>query len=127
MDHRQRILTVLLAFAAISGASVANAKTAAAAAGGTQKPDVSQAPASPARVEHAIAGEIEKVDHASRTILIRTADGVEETVKVTDRTTVHGLKDISRALELNAKAGLEGGSAVIHYTGQSGDKTAVKI
>jgi hypothetical protein len=91
----------------------------------TQQPQAS--PTSKAVVEHAIAGEIEKIDHASRTIQIRTADGVEATVKFTDRTTVHGLKDVSRALELEAKAGLEGGSAVIHYTGQGADRTAVEI
>jgi arginine repressor len=79
------------------------------------------------RAEHAIAGEIKKVDHSAKTLLIRTAEGTEETVKYTERSAVHGLKDVARVADAGAKAGLEGTSAVIRYTGQGADRTVVSV
>jgi hypothetical protein len=35
-----------------------------------------------------VVGTIQKVDAAGKTILVRTADGTEETLKLTDRTVV---------------------------------------
>ena len=44
-------------------------------------------------VTHVVSGTIEKVDAGAKTIAVKTADGTVETVKFTDKTTVHGLKD----------------------------------
>ena len=80
-----------------------------------------------ARVEHAIAGAVKTVDHAASTIVVRLADGTEATVKFTAHTTVHGLKDVKSATDAAAKAGLEGGSVVIRYTGEGIERTAVAV
>lgn len=77
--------------------------------------------------ERAIAGEVMRVDHAGQLIVVRTAAGVDETIKFTDRTAVHGLKDVMRASDASAKAGLEGGLVVLRYTGEGADRTAVRV
>jgi Cu/Ag efflux protein CusF len=38
-----------------------------------------------ARAEHAVAGEVKKVDRDAKTIVIHTADGIDDTVKFTER------------------------------------------
>jgi len=80
-----------------------------------------------ARADHAVAGEVKKVDHAAKTIVIHTADGIDETIKFTERTTVRGVEGVTRAAEVGARASLEGGSAVLRYTGEGVDKIAVSI
>jgi len=42
-------------------------------------------------VTHVVSGTIEKVDAGAKTIAVKTADGTVETVKFTDKTTVHGM------------------------------------
>lgn len=81
----------------------------------------------PARAEHAVAGEIRKVDHAAHVLVIRTADGVDETVKFTTHTTVKGLKDVVRVSDATARAGLEGSWAVVRYSGEGVERTAIGV
>lgn len=81
----------------------------------------------PARVEHAVAGEVKKVDHAAKTVVVHTADGAEETLRFTETTTVHGVAGVAHVADHSAKAGLEGGSVVLHYVGNAADRTAVRI
>ena len=52
-----------------------------------------------------ITGTIEKVDSGAKTIAVMTADGTVETVKFTEKTTVHGLKDAAKGFQLVAKPG----------------------
>ncbi len=40
-----------------------------------------------------IHGTIKKVDSTTKTIVVKTADGTEHTIKVTDAATVKGTKD----------------------------------
>jgi hypothetical protein len=87
----------------------------------------SQAEGRTARAEHAIAGEVKRVDHAAKTIVIHTADGIDDTVKFTERTAVRGVKDVTRVADASAKAALEGGSVILHYTGEGVDRTAVSV
>lgn len=75
-------------------------------------------------VEHALVGSIEKVDKGTKTLVVKTADGTEETVKWTERTTVRGLKGAGRAADL---AGREGEHVVVHYSVEGADKTARAI
>jgi hypothetical protein len=93
----------------------------------TQARAASHAATKPADVERAIAGEVKKVDHDARTIVIHTAAGIDETIRFTDRTTVHGLSVLSRAADVKAKAALEGGSVVVRFTGEKADRTAIRI
>jgi hypothetical protein len=71
-----------------------------------------------------VTGTIDKVDSSAKTIAVKTADGTVQTVKFTDRTTVHGLKDAGKGADL---AGKEGGHVIIHTTGEGADKTAHSV
>lgn len=68
-----------------------------------------------------VTGTVEKVDSAAKTIAVKTADGTVHTFKYTEKTTVHGLKDVGKAGDL---AGKEGGHVIVHTTGEGAEKTA---
>jgi hypothetical protein len=71
-----------------------------------------------------ITGTVHKVDSGAKTIAVKTADGTVETVKFTDKTTVHGLKDAAKGADL---AGKEGGHVIVHTVGKGADKTAHSV
>lgn len=71
-----------------------------------------------------ITGTIEKVDSGAKTIAVKTADGTVETVKFTEKTTVHGLKDAAKGADL---AGKEGSHVIVHTVGEGADKTAHSV
>ena len=71
-----------------------------------------------------ITGTIEKVDSGAKTIAVKTADGAVETVKFTEKTTVHGLKDGAKGADL---AGKEGSHVIVHTVGEGADKTAHSV
>jgi len=71
-----------------------------------------------------ITGTLGKVDSGAKTIAVKTADGTVETVKFTDRTTVHGLKDAGKGADL---AGKVGGHVIVHTTGECAEKTAHSV
>jgi hypothetical protein len=69
----------------------------------------------------AVVGELKKFDAASKTAVVKLADGTEEVFKLTERTTVHGVES---GAKMAALAGKEGGHFVIHYTAEGAEKTA---
>ena len=71
-----------------------------------------------------VTGTVEKVDSGAKTIAVKTADGTVETVKFTDKTTVHGLKDAAKGTDL---AGKEGGHVIVHTVGEGSEKTAHSV
>ena len=71
-----------------------------------------------------ITGTLDKVDSGAKTIGVKTADGTVETMKFTEKTTVHGLKDAGKGADL---AGKEGGHVIVHTAGEGGDKTAHSV
>lgn len=71
-----------------------------------------------------VTGTIEKVDTGAKTVAVKTADGSVETVKFTEKTTVHGLKDAGKGSDL---AGKEGGHVIVHTVGEGADKTAHSV
>src|ERR1700739_1278919 len=73
---------------------------------------------------HVITGTVEKVDAGAKTIAVKTADGTVETVKFTEKTTVHGLKDGAKGTDL---VGKEGGHVIVHTTGEGAEKTAHSV
>ncbi len=73
---------------------------------------------------HVVSGTIEKVDAGAKTIAVKTADGTVETVKFTEKTTVHGLKDAAKGADL---VGKEGGHVIVHATGEGAEKTAHSV
>ncbi len=82
-------------------------------------------------VVSAVHGTITKLDSASKTMVVKTKDGTEHTVKFVDKTTVHGVVAGSHDTAAGAKDtfhGLkEGTDVVAHYTEKGADKTAVEV
>jgi Cu/Ag efflux protein CusF len=64
-----------------------------------------------------ILGTIERVDRTTKTIVVKTADGTEHTIRVTDAATVKGTKDGFNGLR-------EGSQIVARTTGAGAEETA---
>jgi hypothetical protein len=78
-------------------------------------------------VVSAIHGTITKLDSATRTAVVKTADGTEHTIHFVDKTAVHGAEATATGSK-DAFHGLKEGSEVaVHYTEKGGDKTAVEV
>ncbi len=79
----------------------------------------------------AVHGTITKLDSASKTMVVKTADGTEHTIKFVDKTTVHGAKATVHETSTGAQDtfhGLKEGSDVVaHYTAKGSEKTAVEV
>jgi hypothetical protein len=67
-----------------------------------------------------ILGTIQKVDTNTKTIVVKTADGTEHTIKVMDAATVKGTKDGFDGLR-------EGTQIVARTTGKGADETAMEV
>lgn len=83
------------------------------AAGGWQR-------ASADDLVHMVKGTVKSVDKASKTMVVKTADGTEHTVKWTDKTTWEGMKDTGEGVS-------EGTKVSVKYTEKAGEKTAVGV
>ena len=94
---------------------------------GSQISRASRADSGLTGAEHAVAGEVRKVDHAAKTVVLHTADGGDETVGLSEHTVVHGVTSADSAVDAYAKDVLEGAWAIVHYTGNGTHKTAVAI
>jgi hypothetical protein len=79
-------------------------------------------PETSARIaKNAVVGELKKFDAATKTAVVKLADGTEEVFKLTEKTTVHGVES---GAKMAALAGKEGGQFVVHYTVKGAEKTA---
>jgi hypothetical protein len=82
-------------------------------------------------VFHAVSGVVKSVDRTTKTIVVKTADGTEHTIKYTDETTVKGAKDTGKGMEKASVdtylAGKEGTKVTVKYTEKGGENTAVGI
>lgn len=82
-------------------------------------------------VFHDVTGVVKSVDKATKTVVVKTADGTEHTIKYTSKTTVEGAKDAGKGVEkgsvetyLGAK---KGAKVTVHYTEKGAEKTAVGV
>ncbi len=82
-------------------------------------------------VFHEVSGVVKSVDKATKTVVVKTADGTEHTIKYTDKTTVKAAKDTGKGVEtgsvdtyLDAK---KGATVTVKYSEKGGEKTAVGI
>jgi arginine repressor len=94
---------------------------------GSQMARASQADSRLIRAEHAVAGEVRKVDHAAKTVVLHTADGGHETVGISEDTVVYGVTSAGSTVDTYAKDALEGAWAIVLYTENGAHKTAVAI
>jgi hypothetical protein len=78
-------------------------------------------------VVHAVHGSVSKIDSASKTVAVKTADGTVDTVKFVDKTTVHGADATADAAKDSFQGLKEGSEVVVHYTVKGTEKTAVEI
>ena len=69
---------------------------------------------------HIIKGTVKSVDQDSKTMVVKTADGTEHTIKWTDKTTMEGVKATGEGIA-------EGSKVSVKYTETAGEKTAVGI
>ena len=82
-------------------------------------------------VVHAVSGVVKSIDKDSKTVVVKTANGTEHTIKYTDQTVVKGAKETGKGVEkgsvdtyLGAKVGTK---VTVNYTEKAGEKTAVGI
>jgi hypothetical protein len=75
----------------------------------------------------AVEGTVKKVDAGTKTVVVKTGDGTEQTVHFVSKTAVHGWD----AADAGAKDGMhgvkEGSHVVVHYTVKGTDKTAQEV
>ena len=80
---------------------------------------------------HIVSGVVKSVDKDAKTVVVKTADGTEHTIKYTDDTVVKGAKDAGKGTEKGGAdtylAGKEGTKVTVKYTEKGGEKTAVGI
>lgn len=75
----------------------------------------------------AVRGTVTKVDSATKTIAVKTADGTEHTFHFVAQTSVHGAHATAAASK-DAFHGLtEGSDVVAHYTVKGSEETAVEV
>lgn len=75
----------------------------------------------------ALEGTVKKVDAGAKTIVVKTADGTEHVVHLTERTVVCGAKGTARGAEASGKAVAEGSEVVVHVTKKGGEESAEEI
>jgi hypothetical protein len=82
-------------------------------------------------VVHAVSGIVKNVDKGTKTMVVKTSDGAEHTIKWTDQTTVTGAKDagkgVADASAATYEGAKEGTKVTVKYTEKGGEKTAVAI
>jgi len=71
-------------------------------------------------VVHILKGTVKSVDKDSKTMVVKSADGTEHTIKWTDKTSVDGGKEIGKDIG-------EGSKVSVKYTEKAGEKTAVGV
>jgi len=71
-------------------------------------------------VVHMVKGVVKSVDKDSKTMVVKTKDGTEHTIKWTDKTTTDGGKDVGDAVA-------EGSKVSVKYSEKGGEKTAVGV
>jgi hypothetical protein len=82
-------------------------------------------------VAHAVSGIVKSVDKTSKTMVVKTSDGTEHTIKWTDKTTVEGAKGAAKGVADASTATYdgtkEGTKVTVKYTEKGGEKTAVAV
>jgi hypothetical protein len=78
-------------------------------------------------VESAIQGTVRKVDSATKTIVVKAADGTEHTFHFVGRTTVHGAEATAEGAKDAFNGVKEGSEVVVHYTKKGTEETAEEV
>jgi len=68
-------------------------------------------------IAHDVHGIVKHIDHGTKTMVVKAADGTEHTIKYTEKTTWKGTKDAGKGIK-------DGSEVTVHYTEKGGEKTA---
>jgi hypothetical protein len=69
---------------------------------------------------HMVSGVVKHIDHGTKTMVVKTADGTENTIKYTGKTSWEGTKDAGMGIK-------EGSQVSVKYTEKGGEKTATGV
>ena len=69
---------------------------------------------------HIVSGAVKHVDKDTKTMVVKTSDGTEHTIKWTGKTTWEGTKATGEGIK-------EGSQVTVKYTEKGGEKTAVGV
>jgi len=75
----------------------------------------------------AIHGTISRLDSSTKTMVVKTKDGVEHSVHFVDKTAVWGADKTAAGAKDAFKGLSEGSEVVVHYTEKGGEKTATEV
>jgi hypothetical protein len=75
----------------------------------------------------AVHGTVTKLDSATKTAVIKTKDGTEETVHFTDKTAVWGADKTAAGAKDAFKGLSEGSEVVVKYTAKGAENSAVEV
>ncbi len=75
----------------------------------------------------AIHGTISRLDSSTKTMVVKTKDGVEHSVRFVDKTAVWGADKTAAGAKDAFKGLSEGSEVVVHYTDKGGEKTATEV
>ena len=78
-------------------------------------------------VASAVAGTVKKVDAATKTIVVKTADGAEHTFHVVGKTAVHGAEKTGEGAKDAFHGVKEGTEVAVHYTTKGTEETADEV
>ena len=67
-------------------------------------------------VVSAVSGTVKKVDSATKTMVVKTADGTERTFHFVGKTTVHGAEKTGEGAKDAFHGVKEGSEVAVHYT-----------
>jgi arginine repressor len=78
-------------------------------------------------VVSAVSGSVKKVDAATKTVVVKTADGTEHTFHFVERTSVHGAEASATGAKDALHGVKEGSEVVVHYTKKGTEETAEEV
>ena len=78
-------------------------------------------------VVSAVHGTVTKVDATSKTMVVKTKDGTEQTVHYTDKTAVWGADKTAAGAKDSYKGIASGSEVVVHYTEKGTEKSATEV
>jgi hypothetical protein len=78
-------------------------------------------------VATAVVATVKTVDKGTKTVVVKTADGVEHSFHFVGRTVAHGAEATAKGSKDAFEGMKEGDDVVVHYTVKGADKTAEEV
>ena len=78
-------------------------------------------------VATAVAGTVKSVDKGTKTVVVKTSDGAEQTFHFVGRTVSHGAEATAKGSKEAFQDVKEGDNVVVHYSVKGAEKTAEEV